>query len=516
MDKPMATNRGVQKISKAQSIVDSPQLAGRDFQGVSGFKRFCDGLTLENGEPFVLEPFQKRMLEDFFTGARESLILISKKNGKSTLLAALALHHLVTTDNAMCPIAAASREQAMWIFDQARGFVQRSPELQGLVRVLRGYREIRRRHPDDPENPKEMFGLIKVLAADEDTADGVIPTLALVDELHRHKKPELYAVFRDGLGPRDGQMITISTAGDDEESPLGQLRREAHALPGMTQDGAYRHVRTGDFALHEWALDPDEDREDMKVVKRANPASWQTIPELERRFRSPSMKPWQWARFACGVWMFGEKGAFSDREWRDCEDPKAKILAGSVGVVIGVDLGWRWDTTAIVPVWPDKDRLVVGKPTVIVPPHDGSSTPYEDIWAVVADLADEFSHPMFVIDPEAGGQQLAQQIENELDAEVIEHSQKNVPMANAAQKLSEAISSGVLRHPGDQDLTRHVLAAAPRPVGEGWRLVKPKRSSAVIDGAVALAMAVSITTMTGKSGSRWVPADIAYPDLVKA
>jgi hypothetical protein len=36
-----------------------------------------------------------------------------------------------------------------------------------------------------------------------------------------------------------------------------------------------------------------------------------------------------------------------------------------------------------------------------------------------------------------------------------------------------------------------VLAAAPTPVGEGWRLVKPKRG-AVIDGAIALAMAVSV------------------------
>jgi phage terminase large subunit-like protein len=55
-----------------------------------------------------------------------------------------------------------------------------------------------------------------VLAADVDTADGVIPTLALVDEMHRHKSAGLYGVFRDGLGARDGQMLTISTAGDNE------------------------------------------------------------------------------------------------------------------------------------------------------------------------------------------------------------------------------------------------------------------------------------------------------------
>ena len=96
-----------------------------------------------------------------------------------------------------------------------------------------------------------------------------------------------------------------------------------------------------------------------------------------------------------------------------------------------------------------------------------------------------------MIDPEAGGEQLAQQIAGELDAEIAEHSQKPMPMALAAQRLSEAVGSRKLAHPGQPELTRHVLAAAPKPVGEGWRLAKPRRSGAVIDGAVALAMALS-------------------------
>ena len=59
-----------------------------------------------------------------------------------------------------------------------------------------------------------------MLAADADTADGVIPTLAIVDELHRHPSGALYGVFRDGL-LGDGQMVTISTAGATLDSPLG-------------------------------------------------------------------------------------------------------------------------------------------------------------------------------------------------------------------------------------------------------------------------------------------------------
>jgi len=321
----------------------------------------------------------------------------------------------------------------------------------------------------------------------------VLPTLAQVDELHRHKNAGLYGVFRDGLGPRQGRMITISTAGDDHESPLGQMRSAAHALPGMVREGAYRRGRSDDFAMHEWALDDDQDRDDMDVVKTANPASWQTPEELERRFLSPSMKPWQWARFACGIWMFGEAGAISETEWKACEDGAAVIPADATGVVIGVDLGWRWDTTAIVPVWPsDEGMLVVGEERIVVPPRDGSATPYKEIWDRVVEVSERYTHPVFVVDPEAGGEQLAQQIDAELDAQVVEYSQKPSPMALAAQRLSEAVSGRRLRHPGSSELTRHVLAAAPKSVGEGYRFVKPKRSGAVIDAAIALAMAVSV------------------------
>src|SRR6185436_15108635 len=82
---------------------------------------------------------------------------------------------------------------------------------------------------------------MRVMAADANTGDGVIPTLALVDELHRHPSAELYGVFRDGLGPRGGQMITVSTAGAIVDSPLGLLRDKAHSFPTFRRDHDTKH-----------------------------------------------------------------------------------------------------------------------------------------------------------------------------------------------------------------------------------------------------------------------------------
>jgi phage terminase large subunit-like protein len=190
------------------------------------FARFCRALVLDSNDAMVLEPFQRDMLSDYFDGATETLILLPKKNGKSTLLAALALFHLITTPDAECVLGAASRDQATILYDQAAGFVRRSRGLEDRVHVKRGYREIQN---------KRDAGRIRVLAADVDTADGVIPTLALVDELHRHKSAG--PVRRLSRRPRpaqrpdgddlDGGRLAVVAAGPDANRGLRAAGRRA-------------------------------------------------------------------------------------------------------------------------------------------------------------------------------------------------------------------------------------------------------------------------------------------------
>ena len=452
--------------------------------GLRSFAAFCRGLRLEDGSPLVLRAFQRRMLAEYFGGVRETLIVVPKKNGKTSILAALSLHHLLVTGDAECVVAAASREQATILYDQAAGFVRRSPGLEDRVDVKRGYREIRSR---------EHAGRIRVLAADADTADGVLPTLALVDELHRHKNGDLYGVFLDGLGPRHGRLITISTAGDDEESPLGKLRAGALAMADVRRVRSSRESYTrcasgdGGFVMHEWSLDADADRDDLRVVKTANPAPWQTLAELRRRHDSPSMTPWQWARFACGVWVRGVDAAISPLDWGACADPARGDLADGSAVWIGLDLGWKWDTTAIVPVGED---LRVGVPVIVEPPRDGTSTDEGEIVEPLLDMQRRFRVLGLVFDRNAGGQQLAARLERDHGMTVIDYSQDPAPMAAAAERLSGAVRSRSLVHPNDERLNAHVLSAvAKRTSGERWRLVKDKKP---VDGAVALAMAVAV------------------------
>jgi phage terminase large subunit-like protein len=462
--------------------------------GLADFAAFCAELRLDNGRPFILEPFQRVILADFFGGSTQTLVVIPKKNGKTTLVAALGLFHLLTTVDADAYIAASSRDQASLVLKQARKFIRSNVDLQR--ELLMKQREI--------VNTRDE-GFLRVLASDVDTADGVIPTLAIVDELHRHKSTDLMGVFRDGLGPRGGQMITITTAGDDSESALGVMRSRAYAMPVLEREGSYRYARSrdGQWVMHEWALDDSEDREDIEVVKTANPASWHTVEALRRRREDPSTTPWQWARFACGVWLQGEDTAIGPVEWAACGTDDSP--PDGLDWRLGLDVGWKEDTTAVVPHALDADGFVwLGAPRVLVPPAGkGVALRKREVLDAISELAGMYSVSEVVLDPENDGEVVAQDLEDELGLEVVAHSQKPAPMAQAAERFYAVVREGKLRHPRDDVLTRHVLNAHRKATDDGrWRFVKEnKQSRKVIDALIAAAMVHNVAVEDSSSSA---------------
>jgi phage terminase large subunit-like protein len=456
------------------------------------FARFCLGLPLEVGSPLVLESFQHDMLVDYFDGVVETLILLPKKNGKTTLLAALALYHVIVTSDAECVIGAASRDQASILYEQAVGFVKRSSYLQRLVVAKRGYREIRAR---------EGGGRIRVLAADVDTADGIIPTLALVDELHRHKSAGLYGIFRDGLGPRHGQMVTISTAGDHERSVLGQMRAAARKLPGLEQHGKYLHVRTvdGSFAMHEWALERDDDVENLALVKQANPASWQTIEQLAKRLKSPSTLPWQWARFACGIWTGAEMWWVRPEDW-DATSNLNGLAHGDL-VTLGFDGSRYGDSTALVACRHDDGYVqllgVWESPRGI----REWEVPAGEVDAAVARAFETYRVSRMYADPPLWQTEIDSWARDFGQDVVVRYPTNRSRFMGALERFRTDVASGIVPHDDDERLTRHVLSAQTREVRGGYWLEKATAADN-IDAAVASVLAYEARSDVLASGWR--------------
>jgi phage terminase large subunit-like protein len=107
------------------------------------------------------------------------------------------------------------------------------------------------------------------------------------------------------------------------------------------------------------------------------------------------------------------------------------------------------------------------------------------------------------LDPENDGEVVAQDIEDELGLEVVAHSQKPAPMAQAAERFYAAVREEKVRHPRDDVLTRHVLNAHRKATDDGrWRFVKEnKQSRKVIDALIAAAMVHNVAVEDSSSSA---------------
>jgi phage terminase large subunit-like protein len=433
---------------------------------LSHFRNWASDLILDNGESFHPEPWQDAFLEDVFAGYPECWLVVPEGNGKTTLLAALALYHCEHRPMASVPVAASSREQAGIIYGQAEGFVLRSPRMYETVHspiqaakgkqkvevprflCLEGYRRINH----------HQGGRIQVFAADDRTGDGVIPTLGLLDELHRHRDLGLYRTWAGKLLKRGGQIVTISTAGEpgsDFEETRERIRQSA-----PERQGSFIRAVTPRTVLHDWAVSEKDDVEDFTTVKQANPFSGVTVEALEAKFHSPTMTVQHWRRFVCNLPTRSEFAAIQEAEWFAARTVD-QIPKGEP-IWLGLDVAWKWDTTAIVPLWiRDQHYRLFGPASVLTPPRDGTSLEPALIERALTDI--HTRNPIHTVAMDTNrAEQLGQWIESELGATVLDVSQGIPIQVEEYERFMDALRNGWLHWTGDSELTRHALNAVAR------------------------------------------------------
>src|SRR6185312_9615855 len=104
---------------------------------------------------------------------------------------------------------------------------------------------------------------------------------------------------------------------------------------------------------------------------RANPLSTVTVETLAAKRASPSMTAAHWRRFTCNVATRTDDAAVGEAEWLAAAldfTPEAGTHCD-----IGIDVGWKKDVTAIVPLFSIEEGYLLGAPTILTPPRDGSS-----------------------------------------------------------------------------------------------------------------------------------------------
>jgi phage terminase large subunit-like protein len=416
------------------------------------FRAWSKDLILDNGQPLKLEPFQAAFVKDLFEGRPENWLILPEGNAKTTLLAAIGLYHCEFTLDAWAPVGASSRDQARILYRQAAGFVRRTPRLEAAFRCYDGYRRIVHR---------ETRGTIEVFANDDRTGDGVIPTLALVDELHRHRDLSLYATWRGKLGKRHGQLITISTAGEpggEFEQTRERIRQQATEFK---RRGSFVRAVAPSILMHEWAVPESGNVDDLKVVKAANPLKAVTVAALNAKKASPTMTMEHWRRFTCNLPTRTSSAAISEAEWESARSDE-EIPEGQP-VWVGVDLGWIYDTTAIVPLWKrDNDFVLLGEATILVPPRDGQQLDPHLIEKALAAIHERNPIHTVVLDTSFGGGVLHAWISENLGSDVIARGQTMPQQVEEYERFMEGLRAGWLHHSGDAGLTRHAMNAIAR------------------------------------------------------
>lgn len=228
-------------------------------------ENFCKQAEGEIGKPIKLELFQKAYIQALFgflykeTKTRrfnETLFLVGRKNGKTTLLSAIALYMMIADGEggAECYSVATKKDQASKSFKSACAMRTQSPEIRALVKKRR----------TDMYMPS-TFSSFEPLSSDSDTLDGLNSHLVIIDELHAIKDRNLYEVMKQSTSSRKQPLVVmITTAGTVRENIFDDIYNYANnVLDGTVKNDSFLPVLYELDSPIEWA--------DMKAWSKANP-----------------------------------------------------------------------------------------------------------------------------------------------------------------------------------------------------------------------------------------------------
>lgn len=465
------------------------------------FRAWASQVILDDDEPWKLEPFQEEFVEDLFSGRLICWLVIPEGNGKTTLIAGLGLYYCEFKPHAVVLAAAAAVEQASVIYAQAEGMILRTPRLHEMaeseVLKAKGKKTVERPRFECLEGWKRINHVngsrFQVRPADAATGDGVIPSLCLIDELHRHRTLALYRTWAGKLRKRGGQMIVISTAGEpggEFEETRQQMRQSGDEF--QIRD-CFTRAASATWVLHDWAVPQGSDLDDLELVARANPLSHVTPETLAETKATPGMTTQHWSRLNCNMPTRASSAAITEREWYDAAS--GDRIPADVEVLLGIDFGWRWDTTAIVPLWwRDAGFRLFGAATILEPPMDGSSLDPDLIKRAIRQLVGQYEISTAVIDIN-NAHDIAAWMSDDLDLTVIDRAQTVKPQVEDYQRFMEGLRQGWIHHAGDQGFKQHAMNAVVKLTDGGPRFARASetrqggnQAARVIDALVAATM----------------------------
>ncbi len=299
------------------------------------------------GMPFELQGWQRDdIIKPLFGWKRKSdgtrrfrraYIEIPRKNGKSTLSSGIALYLLFADGEPGAEVysAAADRDQASIVFNEAKNMIDQSPELAKRSQVFKRAIII----PDEAST-------YRVLSADAPTKHGLNAHGIIFDELHVQPNRELWDVLTTSTGSRRQPLVVaITTAGYDRNSICWEQHEYAKAV-------LEKNIDTSFFAYIA-AADEKDDWTSQEIWSKANPGLGVSVKleyleeECRRAQQSPAYQN-TFRRLHLNQWTSQETRWLDMERWDACDMPVvAKLLEGSI-CYGGLDLASSSDIASFV------------------------------------------------------------------------------------------------------------------------------------------------------------------------
>lgn len=498
------------------TTVDKPK-ARRRGQRVTAWKDYAAATTVDHfewwaaqycvqtidqfaGYALELERWQKAFLgealavdDDGIPWWDTALLVVPRKNGKSTMLAAYALYHLCEDDGQPeVLLAASSDKQAGRLFDYACSFIRQSPAMAAMLH-MREYRgEVAR---------ADGGGVMKRLAADPMAAHGANPSLTIIDELHTfivESRRRFYAALTTaGAARLNNQKFAITTAGEAQErdsSILGRMidgNEAAGEIERPHQALTISRNHESRMLIYNYSA-ATMNRHDIRAVKQANPSSWVTADYLAKQAASSDITDAAFLQLHACVWADTEDAFIRGDTW----DALPASDGVGDGACIGVDGSYTYDTTVVAVAALAEDGFVDVDAHVFSARDDAphhtlhpGRIRFDDVEAHI--LAEFTAHRgrEIAYDPRYMGRS-SEVLEDELGAAVVSAVEPSSKlMRDALATFHRLVAEGKIRHTHDAVIREQILAAKATRDDRGWAVSKRKHHKP-IDAVPAIAMAV--------------------------
>ena len=508
-------------------------MAERNSERVRDIISFIEKLTVPSGKgegkPFKMRRFQRRFIQDVYGPVdrlgnrriRRAILSIARKNGKTSLIAALVLVHLIgpeAVNNGEIFSAANEREQAAIVFKYAAQIVRLDAELVAMIKII--------------DSTKTMIcfangSVYRALSAEAGTKFGLNPTVVIYDELAQAKNRDLYDALDTSMAARmEPLFIVISTQSNDPQ----------HILSQLIDDGMSGNDPTTICHLYAVPDDAEEVFTSQKMWKLANPAlgDFRSLSEMKTAAKRASRMPSFESAFR-NLYLNQRVDAKSPliprAEWMGCKREGVTVEPGT-GLYLGLDLSKTTDLTALVAVtegeadivkawfWKPEDTLRehetrdrapywAWKQAGVIETVPGKAINYDWVAAKLGNLAMEyriigvaydrkyiadFLNAMDRVGVE-GYRDNSRDKPRTYDTDAIrmvDWGQGYFDMSPAVDALEISILNRKLVHDGNPCLTWNVSNAMSVSDPAGNRKIDKSATRFRIDGAVALAMALGL------------------------